>query len=42
MDIKLLGYCLFFMFLANCNNSDVSKSKVETNKFKESKNKERT
>ena len=39
MDIKLLGYCLFFMFLANCNNSDVSKSKVETNKFKESKNK---
>ena len=39
MDIKLLGYCLVFMFLASCKNSDVSKSELETNKFKESKNK---
>ena len=39
MDIKLLGYCLFFMFLSSCKNGDVSKSEVETNKFKESKNK---
>ena len=39
MDIKLLGYYLLFMLLASCNNSEVSKSKAESNKFKESKNK---
>tara|TARA_Y100000768_G_scaffold284273_1_gene218815 strand:- start:3871 stop:4365 length:495 start_codon:yes stop_codon:yes gene_type:complete len=39
MVIKLLGYCFFFIFLGNCNNSEISNSNVEINKFKESKNK---
>ena len=39
MDIKLLGYCFFFIFLVNCNNHEISNSNVESNKFKESKNK---
>jgi hypothetical protein len=39
MDIKLLRYCFFFIFLLNCNSHEISNSNIEANKFKESKNK---